>query len=146
MAFGSTRSRPIAARIVFTQLVIFGLFLVVGRPELYLFLWFLPWATVWKVLNRLRSIAEHGGMHASTDRRETTHHVAQGLIPRFWFAPLNTGWHLAHHVDSGVPFRNLPRLHGELVQAGYVPDALVWPNYRTLFRTLRDGRPSSLPN
>ena len=34
-----------------------------GRPELYL-LWLGPWMTVWRVLNRLRAIAEHGGMHA----------------------------------------------------------------------------------
>ena len=25
--------------------------------------------------------------------------------------PYNTGWHLAHHVDMGVPWRNLPELH-----------------------------------
>ena len=33
-----------------------------------------------------------------------------GWLARFWFVPYNTGWHLAHHVDMGIPFRNLPRL------------------------------------
>jgi len=28
--------------------------------------------------------------------------------------PYNTGWHLAHHVDSGIPFRKLPALHEEV--------------------------------
>jgi len=139
-AFGSERGRPIAAKIMAAQMVVFAVFAVVGRPELYLLIWLLPWMTVWKVLNRLRSIAEHGGMHKSSDRRETTHHVHQTLIPRFWFAPFNTGWHLAHHVDPGVPFRRLPKLQRELEEAGYVPDELVWPNYRTLWKALAKGR------
>ena len=38
--------------------------------------------------------------------------------------PYNTGWHLAHHVDIGIPYRNLPALHRELEAAGWVtPDA-----------------------
>jgi hypothetical protein len=55
---------------------------------------------------------------ASQDRRRTTHHVRQSWLARFWIVPLNTGWHLAHHVDMGVPWRNLPKLHAELVAAG----------------------------
>ena len=66
--------------------------------------------TQWRVINRLRAIAEHGGLEASPDRRVTTHNVRQSRIARFWFVPYNTGWHLAHHVDMGVPWRNLPRV------------------------------------
>ncbi len=50
--------------------------------------------------------------------------------------PYNTGWHLAHHVDMGIPFRNLPRFHAELERAGYVTDAITYPNYRALWRAL----------
>ena len=78
--------------------------------------------TQWRVINRLRAIAEHGGLEASPDRRATTHNVRQGWLARFWFVPYNTGWHLAHHVDMGVPWRNLPRYHAELERAGYVTD------------------------
>ena len=140
-ALGSSTARPVALKILASQAMILAVFVAIGRPELYLFLWLLPWLTVWKVFNRLRAIAEHGGLHRSDDRRETTHHVHQSWIPRFFFAPYNTGWHLAHHVDSGVPFRNLPALHRELVEAGYVPDALVWPTYRSLWRAMAEGRP-----
>ncbi len=140
-AFGTTRGRPIVMKILASQLVIIALFVGIGRPELYVFVWLLPWMTVWKVLNRLRSIAEHGGMQKSNDRRATTHHVEQSLIPRFWFAPFNTGWHLAHHVDPGVPFRHLPALHDQLIVASYVPDGLTWPNYRALWQALAVGRP-----
>jgi len=107
-----------------------------GRWWVYPLLWWLPWMTQWRVLNRLRSIAEHGGLAASKDRRATTHAVRQTLAARLWIVPYNTGWHLAHHVDMGIPWRNLPRLHAELEQAGYVTDALTYPSYVALWRAL----------
>ena len=139
LALRSQRGRPIALRILAAQAVLLAGFTLIGRPELYLFLWLAPWMTVWRVINRLRAVAEHGGMIRSKDRRETTHHVRQTLPARFWFVPFNTGWHLAHHVDMGVPFRNLPRLHAELVDAGWVVPELEYPNYRTLWKKLASG-------
>ena len=55
---------------------------------------------------------------------------------RLWLVPYHTGWHLAHHVDMGIPWRNLPGYHDELVRAGYVTDALTYPSYRALWRAL----------
>ena len=107
-----------------------------GHWWIYPLLWWLPWMTQWRVINRLRAIAEHGGLEASPDRRATTHNVRQGWLARFWFVPYNTGWHLAHHVDMGVPWRNLPRYHAELEQAGYVTDAITYPSYRALWSAL----------
>ena len=92
--------------------------------------------TVYQVVNRLRAIAEHGGMTRSNDRRETTHHIQQGILARLFLVPLSVGHHLAHHVDSGVPFRNLPRLTRLLEEERYITDANTWPNYRSLWRAL----------
>ena len=114
-------------------------FTLFGRPELYVFLWLAPWMTVWRVINRLRAIAEHGGMTRSSDRRQTTHVVRQSWLARFWMVPYRTGWHLAHHVDIGVPFRRLPDLHRELEAAGWVTPELTHPSYRSLWRTLASG-------
>jgi fatty acid desaturase len=136
LALRSPSARPVAARILGTQLVLLAVATALGRPELYLGLWLLPWLTSWRVINRLRAIAEHGGMERSPDRRRTTHHVRQSLLPRFWIVPFHTGWHLAHHVDMGVPWRNLPRLHEELVAAGWVPADLEHPSYTALWRSL----------
>src|SRR4051794_24886574 len=127
--------RP-ARSILAVQVVIFGVFLAVGHPWLYLFLWQLPQLTVWRVMNRLRSIAEHGGLHQSRDRRETTHSVQQSMLGRLTIVPYNTGWHLAHHVDSGLPFRSLPKLHRELVRSGYIQPGFEYPTYRALWRKL----------
>ena len=132
-------SRPLALRILGTQLVILAVFSAFGRPWLYPLLWLAPWMTVWKVLNRLRAIAEHGGMTRSGDRRLTTHVVRQRPLARFWMVPYNTGWHLAHHVDMGIPWRNLPKLHRELEAAGWVTDAITYPSYRALWKALSSG-------
>jgi fatty acid desaturase len=136
LAFRSSTARPIVVRIVGAQVVLLAVASAFGRPELWLFLWLLPWMTVWRVINRLRSIAEHGGMQRSPDRRLTTHVVQQTILARFFMVPYNTGWHLAHHVDMGVPWRNLPAMHAELVRSGYVAEGLEYPNYRALWRAL----------
>lgn len=108
-----------------------------GHWWLYPFFWLAPYLTVWRVINRLRSIAEHGGMQRSKDRRETTHSVRQSWPARFMMVPYNIGWHLAHHVDAGVPFRNLPRFHDALRASGYVDDSFEYADYRTLWRAVQ---------
>ncbi len=139
LSVGRKSSRPLALRILGAQAVVLLVFALIGWPQLYLLLWLAPWMTVWRVINRLRAIAEHGGMTASPDRRLTTHHVRQHWIARFWMVPYNTGWHLAHHVDMGVPWRNLPRLHRELVESGWVTPDLEYPNYLALWSKLGSG-------
>ncbi len=133
-AFKSS-SRRLALSILGVQVVLFGLFwLLTGAWWSYFVFWWLPWMTQWRVLNRLRAIAEHGGMSKSSDRRLTTHNVRQTWLARFWFVPYNTGWHLAHHVDMGVPWHNLPAYHRELQRAGYVTDEITFKNYSDLWR------------
>lgn len=140
-AFRSPTSRPMAIRIALAQAPLIAISVAVGRWWLYPLLWLGPWMTSWRVLNRLRSIAEHGGMVRSKDRRLTTHNVRQSWLARFWIVPLNTGWHLAHHVDMGVPWRNLPKLHAELEAAGWVTTDITYPSYRALWRAL-SSRPA----
>lgn len=128
-----------ARGIVVTQVVILGCFVAAGHPWLYPLLWLGPQHTVWRVLNRLRGIAEHGGLAASADRRLTTHAVRQSWLARATIVPYHTGLHLAHHLDPGIPFRNLPALHAELRRSGYLTPALEYPGYRALWRALASG-------
>ena len=132
----TAKRRPAAVRIMGSQVVLFIAFLAIGRPELYLFLWLLPHLTVWRVINRLRSIAEHGGMMRSSDRRQTTHDVRQSRLASFGLVPFNIGYHLAHHVDMGVPNWNLPALQRELVASGWVTNEYSYPSYRSLWGAL----------
>jgi fatty acid desaturase len=133
-------TRPIVVRILAVQAVLLALFTLAGRPELYLFLWLLPYMTVWRVFNRLRAIAEHGGMERSDDRRQTTHVIRQTWLARFWIVPYHTGWHLAHHVDMAVPWTKLPALHDELVASGWVTPEITYPSYTALWRALSSRR------
>jgi len=131
------RSRRTFWKIVLVQVVLFAAAIASGHWWVYPVLWLVPYLTVWRVINRLRSIAEHGGMHRSPDRRESTHSVAQHLLARFFLVPYRIGWHLAHHVDAGVPFRRLPELHEALREAGYVDGTVEWRSYPALWRALR---------
>ncbi len=134
----TTRSASRRARIVGTQLVLIAIGIALGHPWVYFILWLAPYLTVWRVINRLRSIAEHGGMQRSKDRRETTHTVRQSPVARFLLVPFHIGWHLAHHVDSGVPMANLPKLHAELA-----PRRLRRPTSSSTAATRRCGASSA---
>ena len=131
------RSRRTVWKIIAVQAVLLAAAIASGYWWLYPVLWLAPYLTVWRVINRLRSIAEHGGMQRSKDRRQTTHTVQQHVLARFILVPYNIGWHLAHHVDSGVPFRNLPRLHRALHDSGYVDETFEYPSYPAIWRALK---------
>jgi fatty acid desaturase len=135
-------SAPVAVRILVVQAAIAVAFALAGYWWVYPLLWLAPWMTVWRVLNRLRSIAEHGGMEASDDRRRTTHVVRQHWLARFWIVPYRTGWHLAHHADMGIPWTKLPALHRELVASGWVTPSIEYPSYTALWRAL-SSRPKA---
>ena len=135
-SFRRLRSVKYGLRTLAGQLVVLSLFTAAGRPELWVFLWLMPYMTIWRVFNRLRVIAEHGGMERSKDRRRTTHNVEQHALARFWFVPFHTGLHVAHHVDSGVPFKNLPKLHAALTEDGYLSPEITYSSYRSLWRAL----------
>src|SRR5688572_19138139 len=57
-----------ARQVVAVQLALLLAATAWGRPQLYLVCWLAPWMSLWKVSNRLRAIAEHGGMVRSDDR------------------------------------------------------------------------------
>ncbi|MEO6125975.1 MAG: fatty acid desaturase, partial [Ilumatobacteraceae bacterium] len=130
-------ARRVQYKIWVVQLLMLAACIMGGVWYVYPLFWLLPYLTVWRVINRLRSIAEHGGMMASKDRRITTHSVRQHIGARFLLVPYNIGWHLAHHVDSGIPFRNLPKFHDALRESGYVDDSCEYPSYRSLWSALQ---------
>jgi fatty acid desaturase len=121
-------------KILAVQAVLIVGAIVAGYWWVYPLFWLLPYLTVWRVINRLRSVAEHGGLMASDDRRIATHSVEQHWSARFFLVPFNIGFHLAHHVDAGVPFRNLPKYHQMLTSSSYVQNQ--YSNYRSLWSAL----------
>lgn len=132
-------TRASQRKILVVQVALFTVSVLLGAPEVYVVLWLLPFLTVWRVINRLRSVAEHGGMRRGDDRRIATHSVRQSLAARFFLVPFNIGFHLSHHVDAGIPFRSLPIYHRELLRAGYLNNTLEYPSYRSIWKALRAG-------
>jgi fatty acid desaturase len=135
-----TRVRRTLVKILLVQVVLFAAAIAGGQWWVYPVFWVLPYLTVWRVINRLRAIAEHGGMDASSDRRATTHSVRQSWASRTFLVPFYIGWHLPHHVDAGVSMRHLPEYHRALCESGYMTPALEFRSYRALWRALRDRR------
>lgn len=132
--------RTTLLKILGVQALLVVVSIVSGHWWVYPLFWLAPYLTVWRVINRLRSIAEHGGLRESEDRRITTHSVHQHLTARFLLVPFHIGWHLAHHVDAGVPFRNLPRYHSHLVESGFIGPDYEYASYRALWKALRTPR------
>ena len=130
------RSRNTLLKMLCVQAVLLAVSVASGHPWVYPLLWVAPYMTVWRVINRLRSIAEHGGMREDDDRRYTTHSVAQHPFAMFLMVPYKIGYHMAHHVDAGVPFRNLPEYHRLLHRANYLDETLEYPSYPALWKAL----------
>ncbi|MFM7095615.1 MAG: fatty acid desaturase family protein, partial [Actinomycetota bacterium] len=61
------RVRHTQQKIWSMQIVLLVAGVITGAWWLYPLFWLLPNMTVWRVINRLRSIAEHGGMTSGTD-------------------------------------------------------------------------------
>lgn len=133
------KGRSEALQMLAVHVVMLGASIAFMRPWAYV-VWIGSWSSLWKVSNRLRAIAEHGGMMRSRDRRETTHVIRQSWLARYWMVPYHTGWHLAHHVDMGVPWTNLPRLHDELVASGWVTPSIEYPTYRSFWKAASSRR------
>lgn len=135
------RVRRTMQKMLLVQIILFTASIAIGAPHVYLLLWVLPWFTIWRLINRLRAIAEHGGLHADTDRRNTTHSIKQHWLARFYMVPYNIGFHIAHHVDAGIPFRSLPRYHRAMQSNGFVTSAYEYSSYRAFWRAARSGKP-----
>ena len=134
-------ARSTMRKMIAVQVALFTVSVALGHPFVYLLLWVLPWFTMWRVVNRLRAIAEHGGLRADPDRRNTTHSIRQHAVARFFMVPYNIGFHIAHHVDPGIPFRSLPSYHRQLVAAGFVTEGYEYPSYRAFWAAARAGKP-----
>lgn len=127
------------------QIVLLAVGTFAGAWWLYPLFWLLPNMTVWRVINRLRSIAEHGGMTSGADRRMSTHAVRQRWFARFFLVPYNIGFHTAHHVDAGIPFRNLPDYTRRLRDARYIFPTREFASYPRIWRALSSGLELPLP-
>lgn len=97
------------ARLVVTLALPVGA-LIAGEGPRFLVLWVVPFLTVLPVVVRLRVIAEHYGLPA-TSTFDTTRDWTAGKLLDWLLVPWNIRLHLTHHLFAGVPFHRLPQAH-----------------------------------
>ena len=96
----------------------------------------LIWANLF---DRIRSMAEHGGVEM-THELNSTRTVIPSYLDRLIIAPVGVSYHLEHHLYPYVPGHNLPKLHAELMRnPEYRRLAHVTPSYFGVFAELTHG-------
>jgi fatty acid desaturase len=124
-----------------TNVVLFGLVAAAGHPTLYL-LWVVAWLTTYRLVSRLRSIAEHGMVPDQLDPLRNTRTTIARWWERLFLAPNRVNFHLEHHLLMTVPHHNLPRLHRLLRERGGLDGSCIAPGYLSVFR-LATSRPEA---
>jgi len=113
---------------------------VAGHPALYL-LWVAAWLTTYRLVTRIRSIAEHGMVPDPLDPLRNTRTTLASWWERLLLAPNRVNFHLEHHLLMTVPHHNLPRLHRLLRQRGVLDGSPIAPGYVSVLR-LATSRPA----
>ena len=102
---------------VIVNVLLFAALAIAASGWLYL-LWLTAYLTIYPLVLRVRSIAEH----AMTTDPDDALNNSRTTYGRWWerqlFAPLNVNYHLEHHMLPTVPFYQLPKMHAALKAAG----------------------------
>jgi fatty acid desaturase len=129
------------APVAITNAVLFAILALASHPELYL-LWVGAWLTSYRLVSRLRSIAEHGMVPDPSDPLRNTRTTVARWWERLLVAPNYVNFHLEHHLLMTVPHYNLPRLHRLLLERGALRDSCVTRGYLEVIR-LATARPAA---
>lgn len=118
---------------------IFGILALCGRPELYL-LWVVALLTTYRLVLRIRSIAEHAMTGPANDPLRNTRTTLVSWWERLVFAPNFVNYHLEHHLLMTVPHYNLPKMHTLMRERGLLDKAIVTEGgYRVILRNAVGG-------
>jgi fatty acid desaturase len=120
---------PVAA----ANLVLFLILALAGYPALYL-LWVAAWLTTYRLVTRIRSIAEHGMVPDNLDPLRNTRTTIANWWERLLLAPNRVNFHLEHHLLMTVPHHNLPRFHQMLRARGVIDNSPVTLGYINVLR------------
>ena len=82
---------------------------------IFFMFWLVPFSTVFALILRMRTIAEHLVVESEHELNKTRH-VESNFIELMIAAPLNVNYHLAHHLYPSVPFYHLPEMHRILMR------------------------------
>jgi fatty acid desaturase len=89
--------------------------------------WVVAYLTVFSLVLRMRSLAEHAGLERTDDPFRNTRTTYANFFARATVAPLHVNYHLEHHLLPTVPWFRLPMLHRAI--ASELPERSVEPSY-----------------
>jgi fatty acid desaturase len=112
------------APVVISNGVILAILAGFGRPELYI-LWPIALLTTYRLVIRIRSIAEHAMTGPAEDPLRNTRTTVASWWERLFLAPNFVNYHLEHHLLMTVPHYNLPKMHRWMRERGLLERALV---------------------
>jgi len=121
------------APVAITNLVLLLILTLAGHPALYL-LWVVSWLTTYRLVTRIRAIAEHSMVPDQLDPLRNTRTTRARWWERFLVAPNLVNYHYEHHLMMTVPHHNLPKLHRVLVERGLIPEGCLVTGYREVLR------------
>lgn len=121
------------APVALTNALLLGVLALAGHPALYL-LWVVAWLTTYRLVTRIRSIAEHGMVPDRLDPLRNTRTTRAGWLERLLVAPNRVNYHLEHHLLMTVPHHNLPALHRLLRARGAIDEGCLAPGYLAVLR------------
>jgi fatty acid desaturase len=111
-----------------TNALLFAVLALAGHPWLYL-LWVVAWLTTYRLVTRIRSIAEHALTPNANDALNNTRTTLASGWERLLIAPNRVNYHLEHHLMMTVPHYKLPRFHRLLRERGVLDAACVAEGY-----------------
>jgi fatty acid desaturase len=124
------------APVAISNAALLAILALCAHPELYL-LWVVAWFTTYRLVTRLRSIAEHALPADRDGERADPLRNTRTTLARWWerllIAPNRVNYHLEHHLLMTVPHYNLPRMHRLLEERGALRGALVSKGYLEVF-------------
>ena len=121
------------APVAITNAVLLGILTVAGHPALYL-LWVVSWLTTYRLVTRIRSIAEHSMVPDQSDMMRNTRTTRVRWWERLFVAPNMVNFHFEHHFMMRVPHHNLRRLHRLLVERGVIDPGCIANGYLEVLR------------
>lgn len=121
------------APVAITNGVLLALLALAGHPALYP-LWVAAWLTTYRLVTRIRSIAEHSMVPDQSDPLRNTRTTRACWWERLLLAPNLVNYHYEHHLMMTVPHHNLPALHRVLRERGALPEGCVASGYLEVLR------------
>ena len=124
-----------------TNLALLALLALAGHAWLYL-LWVAAWLTTYRLVTRIRAIAEHGMVPDNLDPLRNTRTTLARWWERLLIAPNHVNFHLEHHLMMTVPAPNLHRFHRLLRERGVLDRSPIARGYAEVLR-LATAKPSA---